>query len=98
MPLIKRKHATVKAYIHDWLEPDLPGGINFFPGLIILLVMISLASLALETEATRADTPLPASLILFDEPNFYLAVGTRDPRGQCRSVDVRRLRWTTRRG
>ena len=24
MPLIKRKHATAKAYIHDWLEPDLP--------------------------------------------------------------------------
>lgn len=60
MPLIKRKHATVKAYIHDWLEPDLPGGMNFFSGLIILLVMISLASLALETEAARADTPFPA--------------------------------------
>lgn len=57
MPLIKRKHATLKAYIHDWLEPDEPGGINFFSGLIIALVLVSLASLALETEAIRPDTP-----------------------------------------
>jgi voltage-gated potassium channel len=62
MPLIKRKHATLKAYVHDWLEPDEPGGINFFSGTIILLVMISLASLALETEAIRPDTPFPASV------------------------------------
>lgn len=59
MPLIKRKHATAKAYIHDWLEPDDPGGINFFSGLIIVLVLISLVSLALETEAIRPDTPFP---------------------------------------
>lgn len=59
MALIKRKHATIKAYVHDWLEPDDPGGINFFSGLIILLVMISLAALALETEAIRTDTPFP---------------------------------------
>jgi voltage-gated potassium channel len=59
MPLIKRKHASIKAYVHDWLEPDEPGGINFFSGTIILLVMISLASLALETEAIRTDTPFP---------------------------------------
>ncbi len=59
MPLIKRKHATIKAYVHDWLEPDEPGGINFFSGAIILLVLISLAALALETEAIRADTPFP---------------------------------------
>jgi voltage-gated potassium channel len=57
MPLFKRKHATIKAYVHDWLEPDQPGGINFFSGAIILLVMISLLSLALETEAIRDDTP-----------------------------------------
>lgn len=57
MPLIKRKHATAKAYIHDWLEPDQPGGINFFSGTIILLVLVSLCSLALETEAIRPDTP-----------------------------------------
>lgn len=57
MPLIKRKHATIKAYVHDWLEPDEPGGINFFSGLVIILVMISLGSLAIETEAIRPDTP-----------------------------------------
>jgi len=59
MPLIKRKHATLKAYIHDWLEPDQPGGINFFSGVIIALVLVSLVSLALETEAIRPDTPMP---------------------------------------
>lgn len=60
MALIKRKHATAKAYVHDWLEPDEPGGINFFSGLIILLVLVSLAALALETEAIRSDTPMPS--------------------------------------
>lgn len=59
MPLIKRKHATIKAYVHDWLEPDEPGGINFFSGLIIALVLISLIALAIETEAIRPDTPFP---------------------------------------
>ncbi len=58
MPLIKRKHATAKAYVHDWLEPDQPGGINAFSATIILLVIVSLFSLALETEAARADTTL----------------------------------------
>lgn len=58
MPLIKRKHATARAYIHDWLEPD-DGGVNFFSGTIIALVLASLAALALETEAMRADTPMP---------------------------------------
>ena len=57
MALIKRKHATLKAYVHDWLEPDEPGGVNFFSGLIIALVLVSLASLAIETEAIRPDTP-----------------------------------------
>lgn len=61
MPLIKRKHATAKAYIHDWLEPDEPGGINFFSGSIIALVLVSLISLALETEATRSDSALPTT-------------------------------------
>lgn len=56
-PLIKRKHATARAYVHDWLEPDDPGGINFFSGLIITLVLVSLAALAIETEAIREDTP-----------------------------------------
>jgi voltage-gated potassium channel len=63
LPLIKRKHSTAKAYVHDWLEPDRPGGINFFSGTIILLVLISLMSLALETEVSRGDTPLPAWLL-----------------------------------
>jgi len=56
MPLIKRKHATAKAYVHDWLEPDQPGAINLFSGTIILLTVLSLISLAIETEAVRADT------------------------------------------
>jgi voltage-gated potassium channel len=56
MPLIKRKHATLKAYIHDWLEPDDPNNVNFFSGAIISLVLISLAALALETEAIRPDS------------------------------------------
>lgn len=58
MPLIRRKHATLKAYIHDWLEPDEGGGFNFFTVAVVSLVLISLASLALETEASRPDTPL----------------------------------------
>ncbi|MEQ1818884.1 MAG: ion transporter [Terricaulis sp.] len=62
MPLIKRKHNTAKAYIHDWLEPD-DGKINFFSGAIILLVLVSLASLALETEALRPDTSMDASAL-----------------------------------
>jgi len=61
MPLIKRKHATAKAYVHDWLEPDQPGGINVFSGTIIALVLISLLSLALETEMVRDDSALDKS-------------------------------------
>jgi voltage-gated potassium channel len=57
LPLIKRKHGTIRAYVHDWLEPDEPGGVNFFSGTIIILVLVSLTSLALETEAIRPDTP-----------------------------------------
>lgn len=60
MPLIKRRHATIKAYVHDWLEPDQPGGLNFFSGTIIVLVSLSLVSLAIETEAARGDTGMPA--------------------------------------
>ena len=63
MPLIKRKHTTIKAYVHDWLEPDRPGGLNFFSGTIIALVLISLISLALETEAVRSDTPFHPSVL-----------------------------------
>ena len=63
MPLIKRKHTTLKGYIHDWLEPDEPGGINFFSGAIIVLVLVSLLSLALETEAVRDDSVLSRAWI-----------------------------------
>jgi voltage-gated potassium channel len=58
MPLIKRKHATTRAYIHDWLEPDNQGDFNALTLAIVSLVIISLMSLAIETEATRADTPM----------------------------------------
>lgn len=58
MPLINRKHSTVKGYVHDWLEPDLVNGINILSGSIILLVVLSLVSLAIETEAVRSDTTL----------------------------------------
>jgi voltage-gated potassium channel len=60
MPLIKRKHATTRAYIHDWLEPDNEGDFNALTLAIVALVIISLVSLAIETEATRADTPMEA--------------------------------------
>ena len=58
MPLIKRKHATARAYLHDWLEPDVETDFNFFSFLIVTLVLVSLVSLAIETEATRPDTPM----------------------------------------
>jgi voltage-gated potassium channel len=64
MPLIRRKHNTAKGYIHDWLEPD-DGAINFFSGTIILLVIVSLLSLALETELLRDDTHLDRSGLPF---------------------------------
>ncbi len=63
--LIKRKHATLKAYIHDWLEPDDPNSVNFFSGAIISLVLISLAALALETEAIRPDTNFTPDFEIF---------------------------------
>jgi voltage-gated potassium channel len=59
LPLIKRKHATARAYIHDWLEPDEPGGFNAFSAFIVVLVLMSLVALALETEAIRDDSGLP---------------------------------------
>jgi voltage-gated potassium channel len=58
MALIKRKHRTLRGYVHDWLEPDEDAGFNFLTFSIVLLVIISLVSLALETEAARPDTPL----------------------------------------
>jgi voltage-gated potassium channel len=56
MPLIRRQHATAKGYVHDWLEPDQPGAINLFSGTIVFLVVLSLVSLAIETEAVRSDS------------------------------------------
>lgn len=71
MPLIKRKHATIKGYMHDWLEPDQPGGVNFFSGAIIILVALSLVSLAVETEATRTDSHFaPGILPIVQAINF----------------------------
>lgn len=64
MPLIKRKHATIKAYVHDWLEPDEPGGLNFFSASIIFLVLLSLASLAIESETIRSDSGLPTHVMI----------------------------------
>jgi voltage-gated potassium channel len=55
--LFVNKHDTAKAYVHDWLEPD-RNRINFFSGTIIALVLVSLAALALETEALRDDSQL----------------------------------------
>lgn len=59
MPLIKRKHATIKAYVHDWLEPDDAHSLNLFSLTIVILVLTSLVALALETEAIRPDSGLP---------------------------------------
>lgn len=56
--VIHRRHDTLKAYVHDWVEPD-GAHVNFFSGVIIGLVLISLSALALETEALRPDTPFP---------------------------------------
>lgn len=59
MKLFKlRKHETVRAYVHDWLEPDNDGSFNWMSAAIVLFVTLSLVSLAVETEATRSDTPL----------------------------------------
>ena len=63
MPLIKRKHATARAYIHDWLEPDNIGGFNAVTFSVVTLVLMSLAALAIETEAVRPDTPLSATTL-----------------------------------
>lgn len=61
MRLFKRQHATLKGYVHDWLDPD-DGGLNFFSAGIIVVVLISLAALAIETEALRDDTSMAAKL------------------------------------
>jgi len=59
MPLVKlRRHSSVFGYIHDWLDPDDINQFNWVTASIVLLVVASLLSLAIETEATRPDTPL----------------------------------------
>ncbi|MBL8551465.1 MAG: ion transporter [Hyphomonadaceae bacterium] len=58
-----RRHDSARGYVHDWLEPDEYGPFNYLSALIVLLVVISLGSLALETEAARADTGLDPGLL-----------------------------------
>ncbi|NWG52690.1 MAG: ion transporter [Hydrogenophilaceae bacterium] len=71
-----RKHATVRGYIHDWLEPDDVDQFNWMTAAIVLLVVASLISLAIETEAVRADTPMPAWVLedirLFNQVVVYI--------------------------
>ncbi len=75
MPLIKRKHATARAYVHDWLEPDEPGGFNAFSAFIVTLVLISLVALAIETETDRLDSGLPASIgVLVKQINYFVVL------------------------
>src|SRR5689334_9687195 len=59
--LFVNKHETAKAYVHDWLEPD-DNRINFFSGAVIALVLTSLVSLAVETEAIRPDSQIDPHL------------------------------------
>ena len=58
MAIIKRKHNSAMGYLHDWLEPDEGGSFNLLTFFIVSLVLLSLASLAIETEVTRPDTPI----------------------------------------
>lgn len=75
LPLIKRKHATARGYVHDWLEPDDVEQFNFLTFFVVLLVVLSLAGLALETEASRADTPLPPLVLpLVSAFNAFIVV------------------------
>ena len=106
LPLIRRKHGTIKGYVHDWLEPDQPGGLNFFSGTIIALVIISLISLALETEAMRGDTPfepwvLPATqtintaIVIIFAIEFALRFWSEGENPRHKGV-IGRLRFLTR--
>lgn len=58
MAIIRRKHASAMGYLHDWLEPDEDGSFNALTWCIVTLVILSLVSLAIETEVTRDDTPI----------------------------------------
>lgn len=51
---------SLRAQIHHLLEPDDDRRLSWASGLIVALVLLSLGSLAIETEAARVDTPLPA--------------------------------------
>jgi voltage-gated potassium channel len=106
LPLIRRKHRTIKGYVHDWLEPDQPGGINFFSGAIIALVIGSLISLGLETEAMRADSPFPlwvlpvtqwinAAIVIIFAIEFALRFWSESENPQHKGV-AGRLRFLTR--
>lgn len=60
--MVQPAHArrTLRARTHALLEPDEHAhALNWASGFIVLLVLTSLATLAVETEAARADTPLP---------------------------------------
>jgi voltage-gated potassium channel len=46
--------------VYKWLEPDDGAEFNWLAAAIVALVIVSLISLALETEATRPDTALEA--------------------------------------
>ena len=50
---------SLRAQIHDLLEPDDDRSLTWASGLIVALVLVSLGSLAIETEAARTDSPLP---------------------------------------
>jgi voltage-gated potassium channel len=54
-----RKPASARARMYKWLEPDRGGEFNWLAGAIVALVIVSLVSLAVETEAARPDTDMP---------------------------------------
>ncbi|MBU6371894.1 MAG: ion transporter [Alphaproteobacteria bacterium] len=50
---------TLRAQVHDLLEPDDDRSLTWASALIVALVLVSLGTLAIETEATRTDSPMP---------------------------------------
>lgn len=56
-----RKPLSPMGQLHAALEPGEGGRMSAINWLIIVLVIVSLASLAIETEITRADTPMAAA-------------------------------------
>ena len=51
---------TLRKEVHDLLEPDDDARLTWASAALVALVLVSLVSLAIETEATRVDTPMPA--------------------------------------